>query len=273
MTSSPPPALTFDWADLTAPELAELVERDPVVVLPLAAIEQHGPHLPLSTDLVIGRGILEHARRSLPPDLPVLVLPEQATGASLEHAAYAGTLTLSADTLGRVIHETAGALARIGLKRLVLFNTHGGNKHVVDEAGLRARSDHGMLVVKAHSFRLPRPAGVDLPEGEWEHGLHGGAVETAMMLHLGPESVRRDRVETFTSLGEELVDHLALLRPEGSASFSWLAHDLNHHGVTGDARLATAEMGRLLVEGYGASLAAVIQDARGFPLERLRPAP
>jgi creatinine amidohydrolase len=273
MSSSPLPSQTFDWADLTAPELAGLVGRDPVVVLPLAAIEQHGPHLPLSTDLVIGRGILAHACRSLPSDLPVLVLPEQATGSSLEHAAYAGTLTLSADTLGRVVHETAGSLARIGLRRLVVFNTHGGNKHVVDAAGLRARSDHGMLVVKAHSFRLPRPAGVDLPEKEWEHGLHGGAVETAMMLHLSPDSVRQDRVETFTSLGEELMERLALLRPEGSASFSWLAHDLNRHGVTGDARLATAEMGRLLVEGYGTSLAAVIQDASAFPLERLRSAP
>lgn len=273
MSSSPLPSLTFDWADLTAPELAELAGRDPVVVLPLAAIEQHGPHLPLSTDLVIGRGVLEHARRCLPPDLPVLVLPEQATGASLEHRAYAGTLTLSAETLGRVVLETAGSLARIGLRRLVLFNTHGGNKHVVDEAGLRARSDHGMLVVKAHSFRLPRPAGVDLPTAEWEHGLHGGAVETAMMLHLDPQSVRRDRLERFTSLGEELVDRLTLIRPEGAASFSWLAHDLNRHGVAGDARLATAEMGRLLVEGYGESLAAALRDARAFPLERLRPAP
>lgn len=271
--STPPPSQTLDWADLTAPELAELVGHDPVVVLPLAAIEQHGPHLPLSTDLVIGRGILDHARRRLARDLPVLVLPEQATGASLEHAAYAGTLALSADTLGRVVHEAAGSLARIGLRRLLVFNTHGGNKHVVDEAGLRARNDHGMLVIKAHSFRLPRPAGVDLPDREWEHGLHGGAVETAMMLHLSPESVRRDHVDSFASLGEELTGRLALVRPEGSVSFSWLAHDLNRHGVAGDARLATAEMGRLLVEGYGQSLAAAIQDARAFPLDRLRPAP
>lgn len=273
MSSTPPPSLTFDWADLTAPELAEFARRDPVVVLPLAAIEQHGPHLPLSTDLVIGRGILESARRAVPSDLPILVLPEQATGTSLEHAAFGGTLTLEADTLGRVVRETTGSLSRLGLKRLVVFNTHGGNKHVVDEAGLRARSEHGMLVVKAHSFRLPRPSGIDLPEVEWEHGLHGGAVETAMMLHLSPKSVRRDHLESFTSLGEELGELLTLVRPEGAASFSWLAHDLNRHGVTGNARLATAEMGRLLVEGYGTSLAAVFEDARAFPLERLRAAP
>ena len=161
----------------------------------------------------------------------------------------------------------------MGLRRLVLFNTHGGNKHVVDEAGLHLRAEHGMLVVKAHSFRFPRPAGVELPEGEWEHGLHGGAVETAMMLHLRPDLVRRDRVQSFTSLGEELAGRLELVRPEGHASFAWMAHDLNPHGVAGDARLATAGAGRILVEAYGAALACIVRDARAFPLDRLRPAP
>ena len=273
MPPSAPLSLTFDWTDLTGPELAELAGRDPVVVFPLAAIEQHGPHLPVSTDLVIARGILQEARRSLPSDLPVLVLPEQAIGASLEHAALPGTLSASADTLGRIIRETAGALARMGLRRLVLFNAHGGNKHVVDEAGLHARAEHSMLVVKAHSFRFPRPAGLELPAVEWEHGLHGGAVETAMMLHLRPDLVRTDRIQSFTSLGEDLATRLALVRPEGQVSFAWMAHDLNPHGVVGDAGLGTRELGKTLVESYGAALAQVVRDARAFPLDRLRPAP
>ncbi|MEX2467278.1 MAG: creatininase family protein [Gemmatimonadota bacterium] len=273
MPRDPIPSLTRLWAEFTAPELAEFAGRDPVALLPLAAIEQHGPHLPVSTDLVICRGILDHARRCLPLDLPVLVLPEQATGASAEHAAFPGTLSVRPDTLERVVYEAADSLARMGLRRLVLFNTHGGNKHVIEGAGLRARTDHGMLVVKAHSFRFPRPDGVELPEREWDHGLHGGAVETAMLLYLRPDLVRRDRLENFPSLGEELAKVSEVVRPEGPGAFSWLAHDLNRHGVVGDARLASAELGKQLVEGYGETLAAVIRDARAFPLDRLRSVP
>src|SRR6056297_2727636 len=100
-----------------------------------------------------------------------------------------------------------------------------------------------------------------------------GAVETAMMLHLRPDLVRRDRIESFVSFGEELASRLELVRPEGHASFAWMAHDLNAHGVVGDASLASPELGRALVEGYGAALASVLRDARAFPLDRLRPAP
>jgi creatinine amidohydrolase len=273
MKRDPRSSLTRLWADLTTTELTDFAVRDPVVVLPLAAVEQHGPHLPLSTDLVICHGILAHALGLLPPDFPALVLPEQAVGVSREHGAYVGTLSMDGATLGKVVGETAGGLARAGLKRLVLFNTHGGNKGALDEAALRVRADHGMLVAKAHSFRMPRPKGVALPEREWEEGLHGGAVETAMMMHLRPDLVRTEHVGAFPSFGAELARELEVVRPEGTAAFAWMAHDLNRHGVVGDARLATAEMGRTLVEGYGAVLAAIVRDARAFPLDRLRPGP
>jgi riboflavin-specific deaminase-like protein len=126
-----------------------------------------------------------------------------------------------------------------------------------------------MLVVKVSWPRLERPAGVGLPEQEWLHGLHGGALETAMMLHLRPELVRTEAVADFASLGQELEGELRRLGPEGEASFSWLAGDLNAEGVVGDATLATAEMGALLVDHYGAALADVILDTLDFPLQRL----
>jgi len=257
------------WQTLTTVEAGELAAMDPVVILPLASIEQHGPHLPLSTDLEIGLGILAAAFRRLPPDLTALVLPPQAVGCSREHARFPGTLTLGPELLAGVIEETGEALAASGVRRLVLANSHGGNKGVLDTAALFLREAHGMLVVKTSWFRFPHPSDVELPPSEWEHGLHGGAVETAMMLHLRPDLVRMDALAHAHSLAEELEGHLHRVRPEGAAAFAWLAGDLNPTGVVGDAGRADAALGARLVEHYGVALADVIADARAFPLDRL----
>lgn len=259
------------WQALTGPEAERLARRDPVLVLPLAAIEQHGPHLPLSTDADIGRGLLERAMGRLPADLPVRVLPPLPIGASTEHVhpGLAGTLHVESADLAAVIVRIGAALADYGVRRLVLSNSHGGNRHAMETAGLRLRREHGLLVVKATYFGFERPRDVDLPEAEWRHGLHGGAIETAMMLHLHPERVRTEEVARFASLGEELEAAGSRILPEGTAAFAWVAGDLNPHGATGDAGLATAEMGRRLVEHYGDTLAAIIRDARAFPIERL----
>jgi creatinine amidohydrolase len=257
------------WASLTSEEVVAFAASDPVVVLPLGAIEQHGPHLPLSTDLDIGMGILAAAFAHLPPEFPARALPPQALGASTEHARFTGTLALGDGQLVDVIVAQGAALSRAGVRRLVLSNSHGGNRAAMDRAGLLLRRQHGMLVVKATYTRLGRPEGVELPESEWRHGLHGGALETAMMLHLRPDRVREDRVADFPSLGLELERRLRRVMPEGQAPFSWLAGDLHPTGAVGDARLATAAMGEVLVEHYGRALAEVIQDTRAFPLERL----
>ena len=258
------------WQSLTTEDAKGLAERDPVVILPLAAIEQHGPHLPLSTDLDIGMGLLARAFGHLPDDFPAWVLPPQAVGSSREHTRFPGTLSLDPELLSDVIHQHGVAVARCGVKRLVLSNSHGGNRHALETAGLRLRAEQGLLVVKANYFLFPRPDGLELPDSEWRHGLHGGAVETAMMLHLRPDLVRASEVRNAPSLGEELEGALRRLDPEGeAASFSWLAHDLNRSGVVGDARQADAVAGKCLVDHYGEALADVIKDARVFPLERL----
>jgi creatinine amidohydrolase len=269
MTRAPDPVFPLSWETATRPELSAASRHDPVAVLPLGAIEQHGPHLPISTDILIAGGILERALATTAARVPVVVLPRLVLGSSEEHLGLGGTLSLGDETLGRVLDSVAGAVAAEGIRRLVILNAHGGNKHVVDGAALRARTDHGLLAVKAHAFRFPRPEGVDLPEAEWRHGLHGGAVETAMMLHLHPELVRTDAVADFPSLGAELEGTLDVLLPEGPVSFAWTARDLNPDGVTGNATLATEEMGARLVEGYGAYLARVLADAARFPLDRL----
>ncbi len=257
------------WHSLTTVEAAEVAEHDPVAILPLAAIEQHGPHLPLSTDLDIGLGLIERAFNHLPDDVPAWVLPAVAVGASAEHTRAHGTLSSSPEQLIASIVSQGEGLARSGVRRLVLANSHGGNRHAMEAAGLALRSELGMLVVKASYFRFDRLEDADLPESEWRHGLHGGAVETAMMLHLRPDLVRAGAIARFASLGEELEDTLRLLGPEGQASFSWLTGDLNPQGVVGDASLATAELGERLVAHYARALADVILDARDFPLDRL----
>lgn len=257
------------WQELTTGELGSMADADPVAVLPLAAVEQHGPHLPLATDGIIGAGLLDGALQELAGQEPVLVLPTQAVGTSTEHATFPGTLSLEPGTLDRVLQELGASLARAGIRRLVVSNSHGGNRSVVDIAALALRRELGMLVVKAHYFRFPRPADVELPEREWTHGLHGGAVETAMMLHLRPDLVRREAISSFPSLGEELASSLTRVAPEGEAAFAWTAQDLSPEGVVGDATLADAAMGGRLVRHYASCLADVIGDARRFPLDRL----
>ena len=257
------------WQSLTTRDIDDVVARDPVVILPLAAIEQHGPHLPLSTDLDIGLGLLTRAVGELPAGFPAFILPPQAVGTSEEHVGFAGTLSLAAEVLSSVIQQHGASLHACGVRRLVLSNRHGGNRHVIDDAALALRRRHRMLVVKANYFMFPRPTDVELPESEWRHGLHAGAIETAMMMHLRPELVRAPPERPGTSLGEELAMTLRHLGPEGVASFAWLAEDLDATGVAGDARLADAEKGRRLVAHYGGILAEVIRDARDFPLARL----
>jgi creatinine amidohydrolase len=257
------------WHDLTRTGAAAAGARDPVVVLPVAAVEQHGPHLPLSTDADIGMGLLRTALSEMSGEPEVFVLPMLAVGTSDEHGDGAGTLSLPPSVLEETVVALGVSLARTGVRRLVLSNSHGGNRAALDLAALRLRREWGLLVVKAHWFRFPRPPWVALPEGEWDHGLHGGAVETAMMLHLRPDAVDIDAVADFPSLGQELEGEGSILRPEGHASFAWMARDLNPAGVTGDATLADATMGERLLAHYGGVLARVLMDAARFPLDRL----
>ena len=238
-------------------------------MLPLAAIEQHGPHLPLSTDLEIGLGLIGEAFRGLDPGFPVRVLPSLAVGTSPEHDGMPGTLSLSGDLLEGTLVQIGAGVAHTGIRRLIMSNSHGGNQGVIERAALRMRNDLGMLAVKLYYPRLPRPDMPLFPDAEWRHGLHGGAVETSMMLHLRPDLVQMARIAPERSLGEELEASGSRIDPQGAVPFAWRAGDLTSSGVTGDPSLATPEAGALLVAHYGAALADVVRDARRFPLNRL----
>ncbi|MCK9261942.1 MAG: creatininase family protein [Azoarcus sp.] len=258
----------FFWQDLNPDEIRALAKQDAVALLPLAAIEQHGPHLPLSTDLDIGLALATTAFERLSQRVPACLLPPLSIGLSLEHRDYPGTLSLSPETALAVLTELGDSVARAGFRRLVIFNSHGGNKAIVDLAALKLRAAHRMLVVRANYFRFTPPPDA-LPAEEMRHGLHGGALETAMMLHIAPHKVRRHAVDSWSSCGEGMAASGRRLGPEGEAGFAWMAGDLNPAGVTGNARLATAELGERLVGHFADTLAQVIDDAHRFNLDQL----
>lgn len=257
------------WQDLTTEAVAEHARRDPVVVLPMAAIEQHGPHLPLDTDLRIGMGLLDATAARLSDTSGVLVLPPMAIATSAEHCRFAGTLSLTPETALAVLRETGAAVARSGFHRLLLANSHGGNTAIMELAALDLRREHTLLVTKHHYFLQPLPQTLDIPERERRHGLHGGLVETAMMRVLAPDLTHMDRARDARSLGEDLDGVTDRLGPTGETAFAWLADDLNPCGVVGAADRATPELGQALIDHYAEGLARAIRDTAAFPLERL----
>ncbi|NIW24071.1 MAG: creatininase family protein, partial [Gammaproteobacteria bacterium] len=179
------------WQELTTCDFAGLEPERTVALLPVAAIEQHGPHLPLATDAVINAGIVTEAMQRLPDDLSVLVLPALNVGSSLEHTAFAGTLSIDAETLLAMWRQLGACVARAGIRKLVILNTHGGQTALVDLAALQLRAAHAMLVARANYLRFGTPAGL-FSEQELTGDVHGGLVETSLMLHLRPDLVRQD---------------------------------------------------------------------------------
>lgn len=249
------------WQTLTALQLADFAQHDPVAVLVLGAIEQHGTHLPLGTDLTIGEGLQAAMLAQLDHSLNVICLPPIAVGASDEHASFPGTLSLPGPLAIATLEAYGDSLAKAGISRLVLLNSHGGNKAVMDLAGLTLRRRHGMRVVKATYTRLPPLEGA-INADELRYGLHGGLLETAMMRYLAPALVHLDNYQAAPTAAPQGD---ALVSAEGAAAFAWLAEDLSPQGVAGDASHASAELGERLVKHYARQLAAVVTETARLP--------
>jgi creatinine amidohydrolase len=254
------------WQELTTEDVAALDRARTVAVLPVAAVEQHGPHLPLGTDAMINEGVLARALALAPADLPVVALPMLSVGTSGEHSDFPGTLSLSARTLLDLVTELAEGVVRAGLRKLVLLNSHGGQPQVLEMAAQDLRTRRAMVVVVANAWRMMDRDAV-LPPAEREAGLHGGGLETALMLHLRPELVRRDKVRDFPSAARGLERDFPSLAAHGRVAFAWQAQDLNPAGAVGDARLGTAETGRKLVDGAAERLVRLVGELARFPLE------
>jgi creatinine amidohydrolase len=239
------------WQDLAWTDFAAL-PADAVAVLPVAAIEQHGPHLPLSVDATINAGILARALDLVPPDRCVLALPMQSVGLSVEHIRFPGTLTLSAETLIAVLTEIGRSVRRAGVRRLVFLNSHGGQP---------PRGD-GLFAVNCHWGRLGLPASVTLDPVERRHGFHGGLVETSLMLHLRPDLVRMEHARDFRSAWIEQEERFSVLTPEGGVGFGWETQDLHPAGALGNAGAATAVAGSAILEHAAARLVQLWDEVR-----------
>ena len=233
------------WRDLSSKALSGLDPERTIAVLPLAATEQHGPHLPTGTDSFIADGLIAAASAGAPDDLGVLVLPAQAVGASLEHSRFAGTLSLSAAELIAAIVAIGGGVAAAGLKKLVLVSSHGGNVAAMNAGALECRARHGLLAVTLTWARLGVPDGL-VSEAEQANGVHGGLIETSLMLHFRPDLVEMPKAEDFPSAQVSLAEKYKRLRAHGPVGFGWMSGDLNAEGVVGDAAGASAEIGAAL---------------------------
>lgn len=270
---TPPPRPRRLWQDLTWPEIQALDASRAVAVLPVAAVEQHGPHLPLSVDADINAGLLARTLEIVPADLPVLLLPPQVVGYSLEHTDFPGTLSHDPETLRRAWVEIGQSVRRAGLRKLLILNSHGGQPQVAGIVARELRAAGDMMVVTAASFALGLPDGL-FPADELRHGIHGGAVETSLMLHLKPEAVRRDKIADFPSAAAQVEADYKLLRLESEAvQTGWMTQDLNAQGACGDARLATAEAGKAILGHMAAKLAILLAEISAYPLANLKDAP
>jgi creatinine amidohydrolase len=239
-------AVSRYWQDLAWTDFAGL-PPDAVAVLPVAAVEQHGPHLPVSVDATINAGILARALERAPPELTVLALPMQSVGLSVEHVRYPGTLTLSAETLMAVLAEIGASVRRAGLRRLVFLNSHGGQPQAIDLVARKLRAD-GLFAVNCHWGRLGLPPSVTLDPVEQRHGFHGGLVETSLMLHLRADLVRMDQATDFRSAWIAEEARFSVLTPEGAIGFGWETQDLNEAGALGNAAAATPAMGGAILD-------------------------
>ena len=260
-----PPLPSRFWQDLAWTDFREL-PPDTVAVLPIAAIEQHGPHLPVSVDTTINQGVVARALEKLPAESPVLVLPTQAVGCSVEHIRFPGTLTSTPETLIALWTEIGESVARAGIRKLVFVNSHGGQPQIMDIVCRRLRGQARMFAVGCMWSRLGRPDGVVLTPEEAQHGIHAGLVETSILRALRPDLVHMDRAQNFRSAWISKGNGFTTLVPEGAVGFGWETQDLNPHGALGDASAATAELGERFLENAGTRLAALMEEVRRFDL-------
>ncbi len=262
----------LNWSELTWKDFASRDMARTIAVLPLAAIEQHGPHLPVGVDTMIAEGHLADVKSRLPADIDALFLPVQAIGKSNEHLAFPGTLTLSAETAIRAWTEIGESVARAGCRRMVIVNSHGGNMSVMDIVARELRVRRTMLAVSSAWVRLGQPPGLT-SEREATHGIHGGDYETSLMLHFRPDTVKRDRMQDYPSMAEGYARYFARLRVTQPIGFGWMSQDLNPDGVIGEAHLATAEKGAAIATHVAAEFIKLLRDVAAFDLGNLKSGP
>ncbi|MGP9813224.1 creatininase family protein [Rhodopseudomonas sp. NSM] len=268
MTTLPP----RDWTEIRWPEIGDADPARWIAVLPLAATEQHGPHLPLGTDVIIAQAYLARVHELLPAELPATFLPLQPVGLSSEHLSFPGTLTLSTETALRLWTEIGDSVAQAGVRKLVMVTSHGGNSAAMGLVAQELRARHGMLAVTTGWARFGLPDGLFAAD-ELRHGIHGGAVETSIMLAHAPHLVRTDRIADFRPATLAMEQDFRFLSAQRPAPFAWAAQDLHPSGAIGDATAATADKGRQALDHGARAFCELLADVDRFDLAALGAAP
>jgi creatinine amidohydrolase len=264
MPSAPPRDWTaIDWTKVDADAAARWI-----AVLPLAATEQHGPHLPLTTDIMIGEAYLARVRELLPGTLPATFLPIEKIGISTEHIDFKGTQTLSAEAALKQWKTIGESVARAGVKKIVIVTSHGGNSAAMTLVAQDLRAYHRMLAVTTSWFRFGTPPGL-FPAEELRHGIHGGAVETSIMLARYREQVRRDAIADFRSRGITMEKQYRWLSTQRPAPFAWQTQDLHPSGAVGNATLASSEKGEALLDHGARGFVELLEDIDKFDVREL----
>lgn len=262
-----PPKRFFPY--LTWTDIQSIPDQENVVIIqPIGAVEQHGPHLPIIVDSAISMGVLGKALEKLDDHIPAYALPCLYYGKSNEHCHFPGTITLSAQTLLSIIMEMAASLYRSGFRKLVLMNSHGGQPQVMEIAARDIHQQYqDFLVFPLFTWRVPNIAQELLTETELKYGIHAGDAETSLLLSLLPEQVKMDQAvkEYPHGLPED-----SLLSMEGNLPFAWLTGELSRSGVMGDATVATKEKGDRLLESLSAGWVEVIKDIYKFQQPNVR---
>jgi creatinine amidohydrolase len=261
-----------DWIDINWTDAATADVSRWIAVLPLAATEQHGPHLPLETDVLIAEAYLARVRAMLPPHVPAAFLPVEPIGISTEHIDFPGTQTLptaAALTRWTAIGED---IAQRGVRKLVIITSHGGNSAAMTLVAQDLRAHQGMFVVTTSWSRL---SGADrlFPAEEVRHGIHGGAVETSIMLARYPDQVRRDAIADFPASSIALEREYRWLSTQRPAPFAWQAQDLHPSGAVGNATLAAKEKGEQLLDQGARAFCELLAEIDKFDVNRLESGP
>lgn len=263
------------WSDLTTRQFAQLRAAPDigalVALLPVGATEQHGPHLPLSVDSDLVDAVVGGALALLPAELPVLVLPTQKIGKSNEHARFPGTLSLSAETLIRLWTDIGDCVAASGVRKLLLFNAHGGQVGMMDIVARDLRARHDLIVYFSNWYDLPIPDTAMAPFDATERrfGVHAGDVETSMMLALQPRRVDMGQARNFVSTSQARADAFPILGNGRSAKLAWQMQDVNAMGAAGNAAAANADKGRALLDAAAQQLALLLAELSRLPLSTL----
>jgi creatinine amidohydrolase len=250
------------WQD-NATDLPAAARRDWIAVLPLGAHEQHGPHLPFETDTLIAEGIVQRTIAAMPAGLPVTFLPVEPVGYSIEHMDVAGSRTLAYDEAVRRWLAIAGDLHGLGIRKLVMLNAHGGNSPLMTVVTTEARVRFDMLAVATSWTRFGQPDGWIAPEDK-ALDIHGGDIETSVMLALHPDKVDMAKAQGFTSRQQEFAARFKHLRAYGPHAFGWKMRDLNVEGVAGNAAAATAARGEALIAHAVTGFIELLEDVRDF---------